>query len=119
MAESRIRRILWRSLRLRCPACGRGRQFRTLFKMNEACSVCGFRFEREQGYFIGSIYINYLTTGLIMIAGCFSLWGFAGIEIGPQLLWWTLFGLGFPLLFFRHARSLFMAVDLILFPPER
>jgi uncharacterized protein (DUF983 family) len=27
--------------------------------MNQACSVCGLRFLREAGYFLGAMYISY------------------------------------------------------------
>jgi hypothetical protein len=27
--------------------------------MNERCPVCGLKFEREQGYFIGAMYVSY------------------------------------------------------------
>lgn len=34
--------------------------------MNEHCSVCGLKFEREQGYFLGAMYISYgLALGMI------------------------------------------------------
>jgi hypothetical protein len=27
--------------------------------MNDVCPVCGVRFEREQGYFLGAMYFSY------------------------------------------------------------
>lgn len=27
--------------------------------MHEYCSVCGLKFEREEGYFLGAMYISY------------------------------------------------------------
>ena len=27
--------------------------------MNEACPSCGLKFEREQGYFLGALYMSY------------------------------------------------------------
>src|SRR6059036_1247037 len=30
--------------------------------MHERCAACGLRYEREQGYFVGAIYINYAVT---------------------------------------------------------
>lgn len=27
--------------------------------MNELCPACGLKFEREQGYFLGALYISY------------------------------------------------------------
>ena len=32
--------------------------FRTVSAMHERCTICGLRFEREQGYFLGVMYIN-------------------------------------------------------------
>ncbi len=46
---------------------------RSWFTMPEACSVCGLRFERAQGYFVGAIYVNYaVTVVLTTLAG--GLW---------------------------------------------
>ena len=47
-----------------CPRCRRGPIFsKSLFaglpKMNEVCPECGLKFEREQGYFLGALYISY------------------------------------------------------------
>jgi hypothetical protein len=34
--------------------------------MNERCPVCGHRFQREPGYFLGAMYISYpLSIGVI------------------------------------------------------
>jgi hypothetical protein len=30
--------------------------------MNERCPVCGLRFEREPGYFLGALYVSYLAS---------------------------------------------------------
>jgi uncharacterized protein (DUF983 family) len=56
-----------------CPRCGAGRIFRSSIfrgfpKMNECCAVCDLKFEREQGYFLGAMYISYLLA-LMTIAG--------------------------------------------------
>lgn len=48
-------------LRLRCPHCGRGPLFRTMFTVRDRCAVCGFVFNRgNPAYFSGAIFINYL-----------------------------------------------------------
>jgi uncharacterized protein (DUF983 family) len=46
-------------LRQRCPVCGRAPLFRGAVTMHETCLGCGLRFEREPGYFMGSMYISY------------------------------------------------------------
>ena len=48
----------------RCPRCLRGSIFKSglagvLGAMSEACPVCGLRFLREAGYFLGAMYLSY------------------------------------------------------------
>jgi hypothetical protein len=52
---------------LRCPRCGAPR-FRGPYDAR-ALSCMRALFEREQGYFVGAIYINYAFTVGITIAG--------------------------------------------------
>jgi len=37
--------------------------------MHERCPACGLVLEREQGYFVGAIYVNYAATVGITVAG--------------------------------------------------
>ncbi len=47
-------------LSMHCPECRRGKVFANLFlKMNPTCPVCGLKFEREPGYFLGAMYFSY------------------------------------------------------------
>ena len=92
--------MLGHGLRLRCPRCGIGRLYGKPFRMNENCAHCGLKFEREQGYFIGAIYINYAATIAIAVPGFFLLDAFTGIDINQQLAFWIPFAVIFPLLFF-------------------
>ena len=57
--------LLTAILHERCPRCRegavyRGGVLRTWLAMNERCAVCGLKFEREQGYFIGAMYVSYV-----------------------------------------------------------
>ena len=50
-----------------CPRCREGRIFRLPvwrghLAMNERCPVCGLRFEREPGYFLGALYVSYMVS---------------------------------------------------------
>ena len=100
-----------RGVRLKCPLCGGGSVFRNMFRMNPACSSCGFRFERPAGYFLGSTYINYgvtaVTTTFSYVVMNFGL-GWSKEVLLPGLL---AFCLIFPLVFFRFARSLWLSLD--------
>lgn len=79
--------------------------------MNSDCSHCGLKFEREQGYFVGAIYINYAATVAIAVPGFFLLDLFTGMTINQQLALWVPFAIIFPLIFFHHSRSLWLALD--------
>jgi uncharacterized protein (DUF983 family) len=112
-----LRRILWRSGRLRCVRCGQGRLFRGWFRMNPSCPRCGLQFDRGPGYFLGSIYINYGLTAFLVTAGYFTCF-FTEWLTGDALLYAaTAFCVLFPLWFFRYARSLWVGFDHYFDPP--
>jgi len=60
----------------KCPKCKTGDIFYdkgNVFlvrspKMNEKCSHCGYKFEKEPGYFIGSLYVSYALAVAEMMA---------------------------------------------------
>jgi uncharacterized protein (DUF983 family) len=103
--------MLRAALHLRCPRCGVGKLYAKPFKMFEHCPHCQLKFEREQGYFVGAIYINYAATVAIAVPGFFLLDAFTTMSIHQQLAVWVPFAVVFPLLFFHHARSLWLALD--------
>jgi uncharacterized protein (DUF983 family) len=105
-----------RALRLRCPVCGQGRLFRGWFRMHEKCDHCGFQFERSPGYWLGSIFVNYGLTALLVTAAYIILF-FTEALPETAILWLLVaFSVVFPLLFFRWARSFWLAIDLVFDP---
>jgi len=112
-----MRERLRRVARLLCPVCGKGKPFQGLLDVREHCPLCGYRFRRESGYFIGSIYFNYGATTAIEVAGYFSLEWLFDLTFLQQLPLWLTFSLVFPFWFLRYARSLWMALDLSFSPP--
>ena len=108
---NRFLKLLSRSLRLRCPLCGQGRLFRRWLWMDERCPHCGVKFEREPGFFLGSIYINYGLTALIVaIAYPLLLFVWSAPE-QPLLFGAVAFTVLFPILIFPWARSLWLGFD--------
>ena len=85
--------------------------------MYERCSACGLLFEREQGYFVGAIYVNYAFTVGITIAGFLVLDRYTDLTLTTQIVMWSVFGVLFPIAFFRYSRSLWLSVE-YLFNPE-
>ena len=113
----RVRQIMGRGMNLRCPRCGAAPLFSGPFSMYSHCLFCELQFEREHGYFVGAIYINYAVTTILAIVGYFALDRIVGISLTEQLILWCAFAVLFPLIFFRYARSLWLSVDYI-FNPE-
>src|SRR5437867_509129 len=67
MDPGRATRILRRGLKLKCPDCGLGPLYRKAFRMHTHCEYCGLIYEREQGYFVGAIYINVIATESLLL----------------------------------------------------
>ena len=58
--------VLGRGLRKRCAVCGEGRLFHGWFRMCSHCPRCGSRFEREPGFFVGALFVNFAFTEVVM-----------------------------------------------------
>jgi ABC-2 type transport system ATP-binding protein len=86
--------------------------------MQAECPTCRLKFEREPGYFLGAIYINYAVTVLCMLAGFFILDYFLDLSLTYQIIVWCTFGVVFPILFYRHSKSLWLSLDYIFNPVE-
>ena len=112
----RALRVLGRAVRLRCPRCGMTPLFGGWFAMHPACDLCGLRFEREQGYFVGAIYVNYAVTTGIVIGGFLLLWRYTNLSIGAQFAIWVPVTVLFPLWFFRYSRSVWLGLEYLINP---
>src|SRR5688572_1059741 len=107
-----------RALRLRCPQCGKGKLFRNWFTMPKNCSECGLILEREPGYYLGSIYVNYGLIAILTMASTILLFFF--YQVDPAILMYGgfAFAILFSTLFFPFARALWLAFDLSWDPPN-
>ena len=104
-------RVFSRAARLRCPRCGSGPLFRGWFRMHEACPRCGFSYEREPGFYLGSIYVNYGAT-VILTGALYALLVMGlGFSNETALAVCLTAAVLCPILFFRHARSFLLALD--------
>ncbi len=112
-----LKTLLWRAARLRCPICGQGKLFCGWFSMPQRCEHCNFRFERSPGYWLGSIFVNYGLTALIVTGAYFALFFTEALPDEWILRVLLAYCVLFPLWFFRYARSVWIAVD-VYFDPE-
>lgn len=113
-----VGQIIARGLTNRCPNCGARSLFAGPLKMHERCARCGLRFEREDGFFLGAVVINYTVTcvallatlGVIVFMELVSVPAAIGIAIGWCLL--------FPLLFYRPSKSLWLMTYYMFLPRD-
>ncbi len=100
-----------RGLRLRCPDCGGTKLFSGPFRMRETCDHCGLKFYREPGFYLGSIYVNYGLTALLVMAVYFGLVALTELSDPWRLSISMAVCVLFPLWFFRYARAIWLAFD--------
>jgi uncharacterized protein (DUF983 family) len=98
-----------------------GRLFSGWFQMHPRCESCGLPFQREPGFYLGSIYVNYGLTALVVTTvyvGAFILTRSGVVAGDAERLLWPLaaFTLLFPLWFFRYARGVWLGFDEFLDP---
>jgi uncharacterized protein (DUF983 family) len=107
----------------RCPRCREGRIFPPfwsprLLTMNPTCEVCGLRFEREPGYFLGAMYVSYglgvftilPVSMLLILVADWSLVAVMTVMVVQTLI-------SMPL-FFRLSRVIWIHVDQAFIPSE-
>ena len=112
--------MIRRGLFKRCPRCSGKRIFRSFFKLRESCPSCGYRFEREEGYWTGAMIIN--------IAACevwFFVLFFGTLLVSlPDVSWGPLLAVALitngllPVVFYPHSKTFWMAMDVYLHPLE-
>lgn len=102
---------LVRCLRLLCPACGQTSIVRKPFQIKDECESCLVRFKREEGFFVGAILVNVVTTELVILLIYFLSLGV--IRTHHQLILTTLFvmALLFPIAFYHHSWSVWLSFD--------
>ena len=110
-------------LRRRCPRCRDGNIFRGsllhLFpKMRETCPVCGLKFEREEGYFLGAMYISYGIALVAITALSLAVWKFTDLRFEGIVLWGVILFLPlvFPITIF--SRVLWIYLDQTIDPEK-
>lgn len=105
----RILRVLRHAICLRCPACERGRMFRSWFTMNVRCPVCGVIFERDAGEVTGGMAINSVATSAIAVLGASLAW-FSDVPVWPLIGGLVALATLFAMWFYRHARALWAGI---------
>ena len=110
--------IVARGLTNHCPNCGGHALFKpgTLFELNNACPDCGLRFEKDDGFYLGAMSLNYGVTLVACLVPVALLWyngvlsgrWAAGLAIGGSVV--------VPALLYRSSRSWQLMLYYYFFP---
>ena len=105
-----IARTLWRSVKLQCPACGEASIVQRPFNLKHRCTACGVIFKREEGFFVGAIMANVVATEVFVLLTYFAC---LLLDINDWAMLTILFAIGvmFPIAFYHHSWSLWLAMD--------
>jgi uncharacterized protein (DUF983 family) len=103
--------VLLRCLRLRCPACGGASIVASPFQIKDRCPACGAGFKREEGFFVGAVAINLVTTEAVIILMCVGGAFVVGFEFEAMLAPLLATALLFPLAFYHHSWSAWLTFD--------
>lgn len=108
--ERHILSVMLRCLRLRCPVCGDSLIIRSPFKIRHHCPKCGALYQREDGFFVGALTINVITTELIiLVLYLVSMLLVRSFQLVLVILF--IVGLLFPLCFYHHSWSIWLSLD--------
>jgi uncharacterized protein (DUF983 family) len=109
-----ILKVLSRSLRLRCPACGQTSIARSPFRIRHHCPNCRSLFKREEGFFVGAILANVMTTELVILVVCMVWLIVIGSSYESVLAGLFIVALLFPVAFYHHSWSLWLGFDYLI-----
>lgn len=97
-----------------CPRCGGRGIFSNWAALEEFCPTCGFKFEREPGYFVGALIINMAVALFVflltLVGGMALFWpdvpwnALSAATIGVMLV--------VPIAFYPWSKSIWMAIEL-------
>ena len=114
-SESRsIPAVLFRSLLLRCPACGQSSIVKGPFRIRHHCPNCRSLFKREEGFFVGAILGNVLMTEFVILATCFIWLMLIGSSYETVLVGLFIVALIFPVAFYHHSWSFWLGFDYLV-----
>jgi uncharacterized protein (DUF983 family) len=81
--ERPLQPAIWRGLRRRCPACGKGALFQGYLKVRDACPSCGEALCHHRAD-DGPAYLTILIVGHLMAP--LILWAFVALRPDPLVL---------------------------------
>jgi uncharacterized protein (DUF983 family) len=110
--------IIARGLANRCPNCGRAPLFQAgkLFSLNRQCPSCGLKLEKEEGFFLGAMALNYGVTCIGLLSPVALLWYYGVLSGTTAAVLAAGLALGAPVALYRSSRSWQLMLYYYFFP---
>src|SRR5262245_40990825 len=110
-------RMVGRALLLRCPWCaGRRAWFDGWFKLSPRCHTCGYKYERQVGFMLGSLTMNVIVTfGAVAIG---LIVGLVFFSTTVAIVLTVVAGIVLPIVGYPFTVTLWAAIDLLMRPLE-
>jgi uncharacterized protein (DUF983 family) len=108
------------AIRKRCPNCGEKKIWQSYGQTYEACPRCHFRFEREDGYWVGALIVAIaIVMALLVVVFVIPM-----LVLWPDVPWtglliaaFVILGLS-PIVFYPQSKTIWLWLDL-KFNPAR
>jgi len=111
--------VVWWGITGRCPACGSRGIFKGITDLKEDCPTCGLHFEREDGFWLGSMVVI-----MAMVLAVFAIVTVGGIvAFWPDVPWTAvtiagvLANIAVPILGYGWAKSVWQGLAWGFSPP--
>ncbi|HET9723746.1 MAG TPA: DUF983 domain-containing protein [Actinomycetota bacterium] len=110
-------RAFLRGLTRRCPRCGSGGLFAAWFTIRGRCPRCRLRLQREEGGFLGAMTINYVVTAGIwlVVLVAWLIVDLPDVHVAALTIASLAIAALVPLLFFPFAKTIWAAVDYLVY----
>ena len=99
---------------LKCPACGVASIVARPFQIKHHCAACRALFKREDGFFVGALAINVVTTEFVILATYVVSIFFVGQNFNALIYALLALAFAFPVAFYHHAWAAWLTLDHIV-----
>jgi len=109
-----IIQTLSRALRLKCPVCGLSSIVESPFHIKHQCPACDALFKREDGFFVGAIMANVVTTEFVILILYVAALPFINTRFELVLTILSAVAVVFPVAFYHHSWSFWLGFDYLV-----
>ncbi len=114
----RLRQYFLRAILLRCPSCGQPTLVRRLLAVHDECRDCGLFFNHDDGFWQGAWHFNYFIASLLAIIPACVFAALGAWSISTALIYAAAVSVLFPIAFYWHSHSLWIATYYYFVPDD-